>query len=533
MKRVLSLFLIFILTVSSAGVFADNSTSAAIDTAKNVYNQTPNPTVSSIGGEWAVLGLARGGFGIPDSYFDTYCNNLKNYVKERNGVLHEKKYTEYSRVIIALTAIGKNPADVGGYNLLLPLTDYESTITQGINGAIWALIAFDCGNYGLSPDSNASFRTVRSKYTDKILSMQNADGGWSLIHGSSDADITAMALCALSKYQSRDDVVRATNSALDFLSSLQNADGGFSDGDGDNSENTAQVITALCELGISSNDDRFVKNGKTLADNLMQFYGGNGGFKHRRDDETANRMSTEQALCALSALKRLREGKTPLYSMNDAVRHENDVTESTDNSPGRNPDIIKKSVIQEKTFDDIANNSAKEYIEALASREIINGKSDTLFEPDSSMTRAEFAAITVRSLGLASNGEKLFADVGENDWFFPFVTAAYKYGIVSGISETEFNPYGLITREEAAVMISRAAKLCGLNTEYESSVIRDLLSEFTDYMSTSDWARGSLAFCVDKKIIPIADTELKPKTAVTRAEIAAMLYKLLECADLL
>ena len=107
MKRVLSLFLIFILTVSSAGVFADNSASAAIDTAKNVYNQTPNPTVSSIGGEWAVLGLARGGFGIPDSYFDTYCNNLKNYIKERSGVLHEKKYTEYSRVIIALTAIGK------------------------------------------------------------------------------------------------------------------------------------------------------------------------------------------------------------------------------------------------------------------------------------------------------------------------------------------------------------------------------------------------------------------------------------------
>ena len=87
------------------------------DTAQYVYNTVQNPQVGSVGGEWAVMGLARSGVDIPSAYYENYYRRVEDYVKECGGVLHNQKYTEYSRVIIALTAIGKNPAEVSGYNL--------------------------------------------------------------------------------------------------------------------------------------------------------------------------------------------------------------------------------------------------------------------------------------------------------------------------------------------------------------------------------------------------------------------------------
>ena len=74
------------------------------------------PEVGSIGGEWAVIGLARSGYPVPANYFDDYYARVEKYVKDCAGVLHERKYTEYSRVILALTAIGRDPSNVAGYN---------------------------------------------------------------------------------------------------------------------------------------------------------------------------------------------------------------------------------------------------------------------------------------------------------------------------------------------------------------------------------------------------------------------------------
>jgi len=169
----------------------------------------------------------------------------------------------------------------------------------------------------------------------------------------------------------------------------------------------------------------------------------------------------------------------------------------------------------------------------LAARNIINGKTDIAFEPRSTMTRAEFAAIIVRGLGLPAKSNAKFTDVTENDWFFAFVSTANFYGIVNGVSETEFNPNGTITREEAAVMVTRAAKLCGMNTETEVFEARDTLAEFVDYVKASDWSIASLAFCYDERIFSDAVMEIKPKEAVTRAEIAQMLFNTLSLAKLL
>ena len=106
---------------------------------------------------------------VPANYYDDYYARVEKYVKNCAGVLHERKYTEYSRVILALTAIGRDPSNVAGYNLLTPLGDFEKTIWQGLNGPIWALIALDSGSYDIPekprrqrPRPRASFTSMRS-----------------------------------------------------------------------------------------------------------------------------------------------------------------------------------------------------------------------------------------------------------------------------------------------------------------------------------------------------------------------------------
>lgn len=319
MKKIISLILTFIL-ISSLNAFAisDDISNAISDTERYLYENSQNPTVSSIGGEWLIMGFSRNDESIPNSYYEEYYNNVVDYVKECGGVLHNKKYTEYSRVIIALTSIGKDPRNVGGYNLLLPLGDFEKTTWQGINGVIWALIALDCGQYDMPYNENAQIHATREMYVEKIVDSQLADGGWSLLgSGESDIDVTAMALQALSKYKDNSDVSMCIDKAISFLSNRQNENGGYSSWGTENSESCAQVIVALCELGISPYDERFEKNGKTLADNLMSYYTKGNGFKHTYDGDGSNQMATEQCFYSLVSLKRFMNGNNSLYDMSD------------------------------------------------------------------------------------------------------------------------------------------------------------------------------------------------------------------------
>ena len=279
-----------------------------------LYRTTPNPTVASIGGEWAVLGLSRSGLDIPKEYFENYWRAVQQYVTDCGGVLDQRKYTEYSRVIIALSAIGKNPADVAGYNLLMPLGDYDKTIRQGINGAIWALIALDCADYPMPQNPDANIQATREMYVNHILKKQTPDGGWALAGNAADPDVTAMALQALARYRQNDKVSAAIDRALGCLSAMQKESGGF-----ESSESAAQVIVGLCSLGISISDERFVKNGNSCFDNLVSFYEESKGFRHTTAS-AADRMATEQCFYALVALKRASENKSSLYHMSDDVK---------------------------------------------------------------------------------------------------------------------------------------------------------------------------------------------------------------------
>ena len=518
--RFLCIILTVLLSFCSSSFAAEkiNIEATLSDTAKYVYETVKNPEVGSVGGEWAILGLARSGYDVPGEYYRDYYENVKKYVISVNGNLHNKKYTEYSRLLVALTAIGKNPSDVAGYNLMKPLGDYEKTVWQGINGPVWALIALDCGNYEMPVNENASVQATREMYINKILESQTSDGGWALTGDIADVDVTGMALQALSKYRDNENVNNAIERALICMSQKQNENGGFSSWSTENSESCVQMIVALSELGVPISDERFVKKGKTIFDSLYTYYTPGNGFMHVKEGSETNLMATEQALYCMAALDRFAKGQNSLYSMSDAitVAEKEAVSEKTE------------EVYPIKTFSDIAEHKNKTAIESLASRGIINGKSEKMFEPDATMTRAEFATIVVNALNLPGNSEKKFSDVNSSDWFFSYVNTAYAFGIVNGISETEFNPNGTITREEAAVMLTRAVAYGGVDTEIDVFEARNILAQFFDYVKASDWAISSLAFSVREGIVSDEVMEIKPKEDVKRGEIAQMIYNMLE-----
>ena len=423
MKRICSIVLLVTLCLTMVLPCTAAEPAALEATAAYLQRTVTAPTISSVGGEWADIGLARGGFSVAGSYY----SNVESYVKACQGVLHERKYTEYSRVVLALTAIGKDPTNVAGYDLTAPLNDFEKTVWQGINGPIWALIALDSGNYACAQ---------RQNYVNYILGKELPGGGWTLAGSAPDADITGMALQALSKYLDQTVVNAACDRALAWLSKTQNADGSFSTTGKENCESTVQVLVALCELGISLTDSRFVKNGKTVMDGLMQYYVPGGGFTHMKTAGSGNDlMSTEQGFYALVAADRAAKGKASLYRMAGNA-----------------------------AFPDIAGHPNSLAINTLAAQKIINGTDKGTFEPNRTMTRAEYCTIIVKALELSPKVNTDYSDVPASAWYAAYVGTASDYGIVNGIGGGKFDPNGTITYWQAAVMISRAAKALGFET---------------------------------------------------------------------
>lgn len=290
-----------------------------VETAAYLSASVPDPGVSSIGGEWAVIGLARND-SLPADYAASYYSNLVRTLRDTGGVLHRVKYTEYSRVVIALSSLGFDPTDVAGYDVLSPLGDFDQVCWQGVNGPIWALIALDSRGYDVPTAPDGKRQTTRDALVDAVLDSEIAGGGWALSGSVPDVDMTAMALTSLAPYRvSRADVAAAVERGLSVLSSLQGEDGGYGDAGSASSESCAQVVVALSSLGIDpASDERFVKESGSVLDALCSFAVPGGGFKHVADGEV-NGMATEQGFYALVAYERLLSGKTSLFDMSDVA----------------------------------------------------------------------------------------------------------------------------------------------------------------------------------------------------------------------
>lgn len=298
------------------------------DTKKYIQNNVPAPVVASDRGEWAVLGLARAGVELSDAYIQAYYGKVVAYVQKNmgaDGVLvdpesHNPTVTDNERIILALTAIGKDPANVGGKNLLAALQNKDimqvtNTSDTDINGLVFGLLALNSGNY-----TQDSYWLVQA-----ILTQQNEDGSWSASADTKpdgDVDMTAMALQALAPYcnEGGDATVNAAvDKALQWLSAKYKGKGYTS------AESCAQVVVALSALQLNANSDSsFVKTvdgaPTSVLGDLLRYYLGKGqGFKHTASGNTADQKATEQALYAMAAYERYCRRTNALYDMTDAV----------------------------------------------------------------------------------------------------------------------------------------------------------------------------------------------------------------------
>ena len=327
------------------------------------------PDFGQVGGEWAILALARSNHVVPEGYFGGYLANIGAMVGalsettdpnstapgwvynpatgRREVRLANHQSTENARLIVALTALG---VDASSFEHNGNIYDFVSRLgnrhsgtqnnmwgtNQGINGVIWPIIAINSRPYEISDRAWVGGTTASNPITideriEWILSNERNPGGWSLA-GGPDPDMTGMALIALAPYRDRPEVNSAINRALTWLSESQTAAGGWGSWGVENVQSSAQVIVALTTLGIDPmTDQRFITaNGNNPVTALLGFQDEEtGGFIH---GGRVDLMATEQAAYALVAYWRFVNDMNTLYDMRDAFDNNNQQPEVNRNA---------------------------------------------------------------------------------------------------------------------------------------------------------------------------------------------------------
>ena len=321
------------------------STAIYEDYLKNVLayvkKKTPDPSFApgkSIHSEWAVLAEARGN--VSDAvWYNTYLTKTAAKIASMNGNLlsaenTKGRYTEYSRVILALTSIGEDATKFTGsngtvYNLVEPLFDQSGgkylVSEQGNNGTAFALIALDSGSYYKDATGNAA----REAWIKTLHTNQHSNGAWNIDgdHPGDNVDTTAMVVQALAPYYaSNTDAKDAVDNAVGWLSAQYRLRGDYG-----SSESAAQVIVALSALGIDARTNAdFQYKGISVLSNFLSYADETtGGFLHVKVDPdsgangTVNQMASEQAAYTLVAYDRYAGNRNRLYDMSDVVKREN------------------------------------------------------------------------------------------------------------------------------------------------------------------------------------------------------------------
>lgn len=261
--------------------------------------------------DWLAMAMALSG--AKECYSD-YLAALKAYVEDayaKNGYLDRNKATEYHRIALTVLALGGAPTHFGtkpdgsAIDLIAEGTyNYaRDPGAQGLNGWIWALLALDAKDTEVPDDARYS----REDMVNAIVIAQEPDGGFGLIPGKSDVDITAMAVQALAPY--RNQMETEIDAALSYLSGQLTDTCGYIAYDDENAESTAQVILALCALGIDpETDSRFVKGEYTPLTELSRFREADGTYRHVLEG-AGDGLATAQSVLALVAVQRVRSGQ--------------------------------------------------------------------------------------------------------------------------------------------------------------------------------------------------------------------------------
>ncbi|MFF2019142.1 5'-nucleotidase C-terminal domain-containing protein [Paenibacillus sp. NPDC058177] len=192
----------------------------------------------------------------------------------------------------------------------------------------------------------------------------------------------------------------------------------------------------------------------------------------------------------------------------------------------RNSNSIYTVIQSSKSFGDTAGHWAKSSIDLLASKQIVSGTSSTTFSPSQSVSRAEFAALITRALGLETvSGGTTFSDVSSSKWYAGAIQTASAAGLISGYTDGTFRPDSQISRQEMAAVLAKAIKYTGATLNADPAV----LAKFSDAAGIPAWSREAVAEIAAAGIIQgTPDGAFAPQKAATRAEAVTMLEKTLK-----
>lgn len=269
--------------------------------------------------DWIAMGFALAGIG---EKYEDYLAALERHVTacyQEKGTLDERKPTEFHRIAMTVLALGGDPTRFGknidgaDVNLIADgVYNYGGDLgAQGLNGLIFGLMALDAGQFAVPEDA----RYTREQILERILSEQEPDGGFGLVPGTSDTDITAMALQALAPYQEQAEP--QIDAALKYLAGEMTENCTFLTYGSETVETGCQVVIALCALGIDpESDPRFSRGEQNLLTGIGGFSCDDGSYRHLKKDKTGDLLSTEQAMLALIAVERMHQGRR-LYDFTD------------------------------------------------------------------------------------------------------------------------------------------------------------------------------------------------------------------------
>ena len=357
LKKIICFFTIFILISSAICMYAATISVAA--TEQNTVGETKNlidgilaykqecagvgsiqewidtELVDNAGttAEWYILALAQSG----KYNFDKYEKALLKYLEE-NEVYSASSRLKYALVLSA----------IGSTDVYISKTLEDSIGKQGIMSYVYGLHLLNNGY----KSSEWNIDSIKNQ----LLTLQIADGGWSITGKNSDVDVTSMTIQALAPYYNEAGIKAAIDKALVWLSSQQLEDGNYSSYGVPNTESTAQVILALSSLGIDGfADERFIKNENTLMDGLIKYRLQNGAFGHKEDDQYYE-SATVQAYYSLISYIRMKEGKSGLYILDNA----NNTSSTEKQETTVESEVTTKSQeIGENTVKDIAKKQEK------------------------------------------------------------------------------------------------------------------------------------------------------------------------------
>lgn len=147
----------------------------------------------------------------------------------------------------------------------------------------------------------------------------------------------------------------------------------------------------------------------------------------------------------------------------------------------------------------------------------ISGYPDGTFKPDNSITRAEFVVMVNKAMGYNKRGNAYFSDVSAAHWAYAEIMKGVEAGYITGNGDGTFRPDAPVTRQEAAVMIS---KILGLDQDYASA------AKYVDYRYIPSWAAGYVGAVSKAGIMTgYPDGDFKSDRVLTRAESVVSLDK--------